>query len=341
MVFENSRITRLKNHVIDYNENTIVNFPFGLAPVLADKFITDIKIADDANISWGKINKAGSKLTDISEIVLANLQQNQVLGWDGINWVNKNLPTQTNPWDPDKVETVTHKTIDYNANTILNLPFGTAIKLPDGSATSRNSVGTFWGGAGNGSGLLSGMTINGVSITTEQTASEQYTVFNSDVVDGEVGGFSSVGKITRRDYNPTYKIKWHTVSSSERLFIGLADIDIASLTGDDAPLDSHNGAGILFSDTVDNYTVMWNNGAASQQSFTTTTPKDTLAHTLIITLDNTAATVTVTFDGTVVVNSSTAIPAATTGMYMHSNYESIGTSGAVMAVSYAYLLQDH
>lgn len=212
--------------------------------------------------------------------------------------------------------------------------------LPDGTTSTKPRYGIFYGGGLDGFGQLSGLVINGVSHGTAPTATDNFTTFTADVVDGAIGGISTPGIITRRDYNPTFAVKFKCTQSSERLWAGLTT-DPTQDTNTDDHLDGKSGVGITFSDVVDNFTAHWNNGAGTQQTTASATPKNTLVHTVKFELDNAAGSVKVTFDGTLLVNSTTAVPAATTGLYFHANQESIGTTGPTLQLAWMYIVQDH
>lgn len=214
------------------------------------------------------------------------------------------------------------------------------IQLPDGTTSTKARYGIFYGGGMDGFGQLSGLVKNGVAFATLQTTTDNYTTLTADTVDGAIGGFSTPGVITRRDYNPTVSWKFKCRESSERYWVGLTT-DAVQDTNTDTHLDGKTGVGLMFSDSVNNFTAQWNNGASTAQTFATSTAKNTNAHTVKFTLDNAAGRVTVVFDGATIVNSTTAVPAATTGLYFHGNAESIGTTGPQIQYSWGYIVQDH
>lgn len=345
LVFQNTRNTRLRNHIIDFNDNTILNFPFGKAPEIANKFITDIKIADSAGIQWTKIDKSASRLSDINDIALSNLKQGQIPQWNGANWVNVDLPTlpelpqqpDINPWDPNLAETITNKTMSYNSNTFLDFPIPATV-MPDRTITIQPKFGRFFGGGAQGDALLAGLVING-TLGAADYPEGQHTVFTTPSVDAALGGFSTAVAMTRRAYNPTFKISFRNVVTSERMFVGLVSQATQPVNTDDH-LDSLSGIGITYSDTVNNFTGLWNNGGATNQKITSSVPKDSNNHVIIITLDDTAGRAILNFDGTDLINTTTNVPASATALWLHCNLESIGTSGGNFAVAYAYVTQD-
>lgn len=346
MVFQNIRNTRLKNHIIDYNDNTVLNFPFGKAPELADKFLTDIKVADDANIAWSKISKAASSMSDLGDTFFENIQENQVIKWDGFKWINSDPPAPTNTttvvnqgttWDPNAPETLMNKTMDYTANTFLNFPIPATV-LPDRTTTIAPKFGRFFGGSAQGDALLAGLTVNG-TLSAADYPEGQHTVFNTATVDQALGGFSTSVSMTRRAYNPTFKISFRNVVTTERMFVGLVS-QASQPTNSDTPLNSKSGIGVLYSDQVNNFTGMWNNGAGTQQSITSSTAKDSNNHVIIITLNDSTPRAILNFDGTDLINTTTNVPGSATALWLHCNLESIGTSGGTFAVAYAWCIQD-
>ena len=362
MVFQNIRTTRLKNHIIDFNDNTIINFPFGKqAGEIANNVITNAEIATDANIDWTKVSKSGSKLSEINDIAFTNLQQNQILSWDGDTWINTDLPSQTNPFDPNSVQTFTNKTIaasnntltgvvtptstdiltgktmDYTQNTFQNFPLG-GFFLPDGTTTTKPKIGVFYGGQTQGDFMFNNLTING-TFTTSYDTGDLWSVFTTAASDAALGGISTPVAYGRRDNNTIVKVRFKTTVTTERLWIGLTT-DSTQDVNTDTHLNSKSGAAIMFSDVINNYTAQWNNGNATAQTFTHTAI-DTSPHTVKFELNNSAGSIKITFDGSVIVNSTTQVPAATTALYFHCNGESIGSTGPPLNISYAYLLNDH
>jgi hypothetical protein len=229
------------------------------------------------------------------------------------------------------------------ANNRFNIGMATAagsILLPDGTTTTKPKVGTFYGGTSQGNGLLTGLTVNGTP-TVELGTTDMYTVFTSGATDALLGGVSTPFPITRRSYNPTFKIRFKPNLATERVFISL-NSDATQQVNSDTPLNSKTGVGIMYSDSIANSTATWNNGAGTAQTLRTGVARDAAVHTLTVTwVDTPTASVTINFDGTNVVNASTtAVPATGTSLYVHANMEAIGATASPLAINYAYIVQD-
>jgi hypothetical protein len=350
MVFQDIRKSVLKNKEIDFNQNTIKNFPFGKGAEvpdsaitnakISDSAITNAKIADNAAIAWNKIAKTNSKLSDIEDVILLNLKIGQIPQWNGSTWINVDPPMPPLPattWDPNATEALTNKTMDYTQNTFLNFPIPATV-MPDRTITTVPKFGRFFGGSAQGDGLFGGLTIHG-TLSSADYPEGMHTVFNTALVDAQLGGFSTTVAMTRRAYNPTFKISFRNVVTTERMFVGLVSQATQPVDTDDI-LNSLSGIGVSYSDVVNNFTGLWNGGASTNQKITSSIPKDSNNHVIIITLDDTLGKATLNFDGTDLISSTTNIPASTTALWLHCNLESIGTSGGTFAVAYAYVTQD-
>ena len=69
----------------------------GSGGTIEDGTIENIDISANAAISWTKISKTGSSIGDISNVALSSPALNQVLVYNGSNWVNQNsAPNATN-----------------------------------------------------------------------------------------------------------------------------------------------------------------------------------------------------------------------------------------------------
>ncbi len=58
----------------------------------ADNSITDSKIR---SVSWSKVDKSGSSISDLADVNIINQQLDQVLAWDGNKWINKTFSSGT------------------------------------------------------------------------------------------------------------------------------------------------------------------------------------------------------------------------------------------------------
>ena len=113
-----------------------------------------------------------------------------------------------------------------NGRTNIGLASTGSILLPDNTVTTKPKVGTFYGGSQGFNGLLGGAVVHADTIASELAAADMYTVFSSDNLDDELGGFSMPDFITRPAYNPTFKFRIKGNVSTEKMFIGLlSDID--------------------------------------------------------------------------------------------------------------------
>lgn len=102
---------------------------------------------------------------------------------------------------------------------------GGGVRLPDGTmAATTGRWGSFWGGAGDGSGLMGFaakyVRLHGSAISATESVTEIY----SDAGSGQYAEFkTAVG--FRRDSTCVFKVKWRLVSTSGcKVKIGLADL---------------------------------------------------------------------------------------------------------------------
>lgn len=240
-------------------------------------------------------------------------------------------------------------TEDTTTNNYFTVALGRT--LPDGNNAGSRKWGDISGGTFDGAGLFTGLKLyydsgSSTALATELTATDIYSVFSSDNVDAELAGFSTFGKITRRDYNPYLKIKFKCNVDTEDLFIGLLDDTVRPTNaagGTTSPIQNKTGIVLGYDDTDTNYLIWWNNGAATAQTVDTGISRTDagVVHTLEITLTNTGTpTVNVKLDGVQKVNNTTVVPAATTAMAVHASMESVGGTVTPFALRYGYILQD-
>jgi hypothetical protein len=202
--------------------------------------------------------------------------------------------------------------------------------------------GGFWGGAAQGSGLFSGSTINGASITGDQTsATDQFTVFTTDNSDASVAGFVTFNTVTRRSYSPVLNFRFkHNDTANGRLWMGFSSDQVMQLNvGGDSPLDSITGLLFGYSDSHSNYQITYNANAGSATFINTGTAKNTSIHDLQLEFDNTNNKIKCTFDGTVTIPAgSSNTPATSTPMFVHFNTESIGSNSVPLSLNYAKMV---
>lgn len=236
------------------------------------------------------------------------------------------------------------------AGTVLTMVGGTPqwAALPSSvSATGFmpdvTKYGGFWGGATNGTGMLSGAEGYGATFTGDQSsATDNFTTFTTDNSGGSVAGFKSVVTITRRSYNPVlnYRFKVGNTSNS-RVWMGLSTesfMDTGSTA--DFPLDS-NRTGFLFGygSTDTNWQLNYNSGTNTSWALNTGIAKNTSVHDLQLEFDNVAGKVKATLDGTVVTPAGTAgTPATTTPLFIHFNIEATGASAVPISLNYAKIV---
>jgi hypothetical protein len=202
--------------------------------------------------------------------------------------------------------------------------------------------GGFWGGAAQGSGLFSGATINGVSITGDQTSStDNFTTFITDNSDASVAGFVTANTVTRRSYAPVLNFRFkHGDTSNGRLWMGFNSDQVMQLNaGGDSPLDGISGLLFGYSDSHSTYQITYNGGAGSATFISLGTAKNTSVHDLQLEFDNTTNKVKVTFDGAVTTPGSSAnTPATTTPLFVHFNTEAIGSNSIPLSLNYSKLV---
>jgi len=221
-----------------------------------------------------------------------------------------------------------------------NLPSsgGSNAYLPD-----VTKWGGFWGGATNGTGILSGAAGYGNAITGDQSsATDNFTTFTTDNSDAAVAGFKTLVTCTRRSYNPVvnYRFKIGDTTNS-RVWMGLSsESDMDLNAGGDDPIGSSR-TGLLFgySDIHANFQVTYNGGGASGTFINTSTAKNTSVHDLQLEFDNVAGKIKATLDGTVYTPAGTAgTPATTTPLFVHFNIESIGSNAVPLSINYCKIV---
>lgn len=222
----------------------------------------------------------------------------------------------------------------------------TGVTLPDGNTTTRK-YGILRGGTFDGEGYFSGLQNEYSSRTTTLTASAIYTKWLNGGTDEDLAGFQTAGFITRRAYNPYFKIKFKTDIVGEKITIGLISDTARPLSADGGttgPIDTLSGVVLDYDDVDTTYWIHRNDGTSPGTALDTTVSNNDAGtfHTLEITLSNSGAgSVTVVLDGVTKVNAATTnIPAATTDLCLFASTESAGGSNVDFTVEYCYLLQD-
>lgn len=202
--------------------------------------------------------------------------------------------------------------------------------------------GGFWGGAAQGSGMFSGATINGASITGDQTSSvDNFTVFTTDNSDAAIAGFVTANSVTRRSYSPILNFRFkHGDTANGRLWMGYNSDQVMALNaGGDSPLDNITGLLFGYSDIHSTYQITYNAGAASATFINTGVAKNTSVHDLQLEFDNTTNKIKCTFDGTVTTPAgSSNTPALTSSMLVHFNTEAIGSNAIPLSLNYAKMV---
>lgn len=202
--------------------------------------------------------------------------------------------------------------------------------------------GGFWGGAAQGTGMFAGATINGASITGDQSSStDNFTVFTTDNSDASVAGFVTAGSVTRRSYSPILNFRFkHGDTSNGRLWMGYDSDQLMALNVNaDSPLDGITGLLFGYSDSHSNYQITYNAGAGSATFINTGTAKNTSTHDLQLEFDNTTNKIKCTFDGVVTTpGGSSNTPTNSTPMFVHFNTEAIGSNAIPLSLNYAKLV---
>lgn len=235
-----------------------------------------------------------------------------------------------------------------STNQILTMVGGTPTWQTPAVASSTAFMpdvtkwGGFWGGAAQGNGLFAGATINGGSITGDQTSStDNFTVFTTDNSDASIAGFVTANSITRRSYSPILNFRFkHGDTANGRLWMGYDSDQLMALNaGADSPLDGITGFLFGYSDSHSNFMITYNAGAGSATFINTGIPKNTSVHDLQMEFDNTNNKIKCTFDGTVTTPAgSSNTPALTSSMLVHFNTEAIGSNAVPLSLNYAKLV---
>ena len=218
----------------------------------------------------------------------------------------------------------------------LTSQYGTI--MPDGSNYSGVKWGRFMGGAHDGEGLFGGLIMHGETILGG-TAAEITTDFTSEASDDALAGLQTKGYVARRTYNPKLKFRFKHNVTTEKGWTGFLRSEQYPTGGSgDNPLASLIGAMVGYADTDVNWLIRWNDGNAVPQTFNTGVAKNTAFHTVEFFLNNATNSVTITWDGVVVVNANTTqVPPPNNGMNVYSVVESVGGTATPTSIDYAYL----
>src|SRR5262245_4296447 len=212
---------------------------------------------------------------------------------------------------------------------------GSSITMPDGTAYSGVRYGALMGGATDGWGVFGGLYNEG-TITSEVGSTVSRTRYTTAAVDQAIAGFSTWSAMTRRQHNPRFKIRFSTSTSTERVYVGFIAND--TFPGGSLVLASETGAVMGYNEGDTNFLARWNNGTVGEQTTATSVAKNTALHNVEIFLNDTGGSVSMWFDGTLVVNASTTqAPAQTTGLAVHAWAQAVGATATAIEVEYAQL----
>ena len=159
--------------------------------------------SDGTDIEWiDPVSGGASELTDLTDIVITSVADNEVLTWDSTTskWINQSLPAGT--WDPDAVETVTNKTFSTNLNTLNHSTTNVAGDILKGNGTKFDR---FAKGTAN-----------------------QYLKVNSGGTDLEWG---TIADPNEWDPNSTEEITNKTINSDTNTITNIVDADIKAAAG--------------------------------------------------------------------------------------------------------------
>ena len=233
-----------------------------------------------------------------------------------------------------KLKTSTGSVIDLE--TTITPPI-TAV-LPDGTAPpSSGKWGAFWGGAYDGTAKMAGLRRYG-NWSSTQSSTTSYTKFITDPTDGEQAGFLTELGVTRLDKNPYIKFVFKSGITTERVWVGV-HMGNTMEANTDYPLDGIDGVLFGYSDLNPNFTVIRNNSAATPTVFSTTIPKDGVAHTVEMIFTAAASNLKVNLDGVGLINvNNIVVPGnAAAGWNLGGITESIGGTAAEFEMAYMYL----
>jgi hypothetical protein len=240
-----------------------------------------------------------------------------LVGWrflesDTGNFYYHNGTSWTQIIGPGKVETLTGKTIDADANTlvgVLQSPFLTSYKRQGFASVAANPT--------NGTcGALDGW-VTGGTLSTVNDASEGWvTNFNSST-SGAIIGYLSNATFqlpTQRSLNTYFKVKAQvSTTTSTRFFCGFSSNN--TLPASDTILASgEHGCLMGFSTTTANFSVFNNDATAAMVTTSMGMAKDASWHTFEMTMTN-AGNIVCKIDGGNTVTVSTRLPGNTTTLF--------------------------
>jgi hypothetical protein len=283
--------------------------------------IVNADISTSAAIAWSKISKSGSVLADIANVVLTSPATNQVLTYNGTNWVNQ-----------------TPSSSGGIPNPYTTAKFGDI--LVGGIAAAA--------GTDVGSNLCKGwklQVLTGGSVTNDIDADGQYYSLNSGSTTSQTNAEinSTIATIFRSDLNPKawFKIKYPTSIVNTRCYIVFTDL-IALVQNSSNALNSQNGFGFYY-DTSNLSTVqlITNNANATDNLVDTAfTPTLNTAFTVKIEIISSSSTAQITINNGTPVTTTTKVPASTAKMGFLCRMQNTTGSTRDMRVYYIHVEQD-
>lgn len=288
---------------------------------LASLAIVNADVDAAAAIAWSKLSKTGAVLADIPNVVLTSPATNQVLTYNGTNWVNQ-----------------TPSSGGGIPNPATTAKFGDILGGGVAAAT----------GADIGSNLCKGwklQVLTGGSVSNDLDADGQYYSLNSGTTTSQTNAEinSTIATIFRSDLNPKiwFKVKYPTSIVNTRCYIVFTDL-IALVQNSSTALNSQNGFGFYY-DTSNLSTVqLITNNANAAQNLTDTafTPTLNTAFTVKIEIISSSSTAQITINNGTPVTTTTKVPASTAKMGFVCRMQNTTTSLRDMRVYYIHAEQD-
>lgn len=222
--------------------------------------------ASGTDLEWGSIAIPTSTIDDLTDVTITSPAIGHLLAFTGSVWANKPKGSA------DTYLKVNSAGTDLEWAALPPAPQATpGIKLPDGTTTIPGSGrwGAFYGGSGNGMGMMGFAPTYSRLYGGTSSASESSTQILSAATTNAIAEFKT-GCAFRRDSQCVFKAKWYLTSAAScKVKIGLSDAPLLPAGGSasEGPLTTRydvnqSSSGHLEMDTPSRFGVRFDSGAS-------------------------------------------------------------------------------
>lgn len=284
---------------------------------IVDGSIVNADVSSSAAIDWSKVSKTGSVISDIANVVLTSPSTNQVIGYNGTNWVNQTPSSSggggANPYTGPKVGKVIPGGVSGAAGAVVGTD------LCNGWKTAALTSGN----------ITNGIDADGAYFALNTTATSQ--------TNAEIN--SVLTTIFRTDLNPKVwlKIKFTASVVNTRSFIGFTDL-IALPQNSSTFIQNQNGFGWNYDTSALTNVQLTSNNANATVNLVDTAFVPTLNTALTLKMEyiSSTNTVSMSINGGTAITTTTKVPASSATLGFVCREQNTSSSIRTMNVYYLY-----